>query len=123
MSKSRFAAAAAALAIVGAGILTPSAAMAAETVSVDTALRCVAGKATLTAKVSNGETAPLSAKIDTAYGSKTIALAAGTSASAAFSTRAASIPAGDVDVTYSATVFGVTITKTVSASYDAFSCR
>ena len=71
------------------------------TVTADT--RCVAGKVVLTARVANEAEVPVSLVIETAHGSKTIAaVQPGKSTTAAFTTRAASIPAGTVAVTASA---------------------
>lgn len=68
------------------------------------ATRCVAGKIVLTATVKNTDTAAADVTITSAYGSKSVtAVAPGSSASAAFTTRLASMPAGTVTVTGSAT--------------------
>lgn len=59
--------------------------------------RCVAGKVTLLLRVTNTGSAPVSVVADSAYGSKTFSsLAPGATSSAAFSTRATSIPAGSL---------------------------
>lgn len=70
------------------------------TVAADT--RCVAGKATLTVRVTNDGAAPVALAISTSYGSKSVAsVAPGKSTSAAFTTRQASLAGGTVAVTVS----------------------
>lgn len=57
--------------------------------------KCVAGKAYVTTTVRNTDTAPADITVTTAYGSKTVTdVPAGGTASAAFNSRLASIPAG-----------------------------
>ncbi|MBO3733056.1 family 43 glycosylhydrolase [Glycomyces niveus] len=69
-------------------------------VAVTSGSRCAAGKVVLTVTVANHSGGPVSLVISTPYGNKTIAsLAAGGSASTAFTTRAARIAAGEVTVT------------------------
>ncbi|HEX5857342.1 MAG TPA: Ig-like domain-containing protein, partial [Microbacterium sp.] len=80
--------------------------------------RCVAGKVTLTARVTNDGVQPIDIVVATAYGSKTATLAAGKSVAYAFSTRLASVPSGDVRVT--ATADGAS--RTVTAAYAPRSC-
>ncbi|SKB00352.1 arabinoxylan arabinofuranohydrolase [Agreia bicolorata] len=85
--------------------------------------RCVAGKALLTVQVTNNDAVPVKLVIDSAYGSKTIATVAPTkNGSHAFTTRLASLPAGEVTVTASATVDGQPVSTVVPASYDAKPC-
>lgn len=61
--------------------------------------RCIAGKVTVMLKVTNTGSAPVSVVASSAYGTKTFsALAAGGTATAAFSTRAAAIPAGSMSL-------------------------
>jgi hypothetical protein len=61
--------------------------------------RCVAGKVTEVISVTNGDDVAATVTIAGAYGSKTLTLAAGKTASASFSTRAASIAAHPVTIT------------------------
>ena len=83
------------------------------------ATRCVAGKVTLTLKVTNDGAVPVALDLGTAYGSKTVAaLAPGASTSAAFTTRLGSVAAGSADVTVSAG--GASAHST--AAYGAASC-
>ncbi|MFF2370886.1 immunoglobulin-like domain-containing protein [Agromyces sp. NPDC058110] len=66
------------------------------------ATRCVAGKVSLVVTAKNADDQRADVTIRTAYGDKTVALAAGASISSAFATRAASIPAGTLTLTGSA---------------------
>jgi Concanavalin A-like lectin/glucanases superfamily/Bacterial Ig-like domain (group 4) len=83
------------------------------TVHADT--RCVAGKVVLVAKASNTGDAATAISIATAYGSKTVEVAPGASASQTFSSRLAAIPAGTVEAT--------STTGTKAAPYAARSCN
>ncbi|KJC62831.1 hypothetical protein, partial [Agreia bicolorata] len=84
---------------------------------------CVAGKALLTVQVTNNDAVPVKLMIDSAYGSKTIATVAPTkNGSHAFTTRLASLPAGEVTVTASATVDGQPVSTVVPAPYEAKPC-
>ncbi|WP_082461943.1 LamG-like jellyroll fold domain-containing protein [Agromyces sp. Leaf222] len=67
------------------------------TVQADT--RCVAGKAVLVTQVANTGDAPAEIAVATPYGSKTVQVAAGKASSQTFSTRLASIPAGEAVAT------------------------
>jgi arabinoxylan arabinofuranohydrolase len=92
-------------------------------VSADAASRCVAGKSVLTVKVTNAEDVPVTATVTTPYGSKaSIVLGAGKSASSAFTTRAASIPAATAEVSVTATVGGEQLSTVVNAPFAAHSC-
>ncbi|MBB3157843.1 GH43 family beta-xylosidase [Microbacterium proteolyticum] len=85
--------------------------------------RCIAGKVTQTVTVRNAEGFPVTVTAKGPYGTKTFgALAAGKSSSAAFTTRAGSIPAGTVTVDAAATVNGKAVTDTVSVPFAAASC-
>lgn len=80
--------------------------------------RCVAGKVVLTVAVKNADTAAAEVTIDSAYGSKSFtAVAPGSSASAAFTTRLAATPATTVTITgFAPTQPTFTATPPVSAS-------
>ena len=92
-------------------------------VSVDAASRCVAGKSVLTVKVSNADEVPVTATVATPYGTKSgISVAAGKSASSAFTTRLANVPAGVADVAVTATVGGEQVSAAVQASFAAHTC-
>lgn len=69
-------------------------------ISASTASRCVAGKVVLTVSVSNLSDDAKDIVIESPYGSKTVTgLAGGKTSSAAFSSRLAAIPSGQVQVT------------------------
>jgi hypothetical protein len=63
------------------------------------AVRCVAGKAQVVVTVRNLDTVPADAVIRTPFGTKTVAVAAGTAASTSFATRLASITSGAATLT------------------------
>ncbi|MFK4761663.1 family 43 glycosylhydrolase [Microbacterium sp. ZW T5_45] len=81
--------------------------------------RCVAGKVVLVATVANDSDRAVTASIGSAYGAKTVTIAAGASASASFSTRLTTVPAGTVDVV--ATADGATDAVT-QAAVDPKTC-
>ncbi|NQX26177.1 family 43 glycosylhydrolase [Microbacteriaceae bacterium VKM Ac-2854] len=82
--------------------------------------RCVAGKAVLTVTAVNNNAVPVAMTLTSAYGTKSFAaVAPGKNASAAFTTRLASLPAGSASVT--ATAGGDTVT--VPAAYPALTCN
>jgi hypothetical protein len=85
--------------------------------------RCVAGKIVQTVTVTNAESFPVIMTARSEYGNKSFgAVAAGKSASAAFTTRMVSIGAGTVFVTANATVSGESVTVTQPVGYAAASC-
>jgi hypothetical protein len=89
-------------------------------VDVVVATRCVSGKVVVTPRVVNNDTVPVSVVIHNAYGEKTFAsVAPGDTVSAAFSTRQASIAAGEVVVTATAPDRAET---SRTATYEAASC-
>jgi GH43 family beta-xylosidase len=87
-------------------------------VSVETASRCVVGRVVQTVRVTNETGAPVEAVVTSAYGSRSVTLGAERSTAVAFSTRAGSVPAGEVSVT--ATADGVS--RTVTAPHAASAC-
>ncbi|MGX5697558.1 immunoglobulin-like domain-containing protein [Agromyces soli] len=87
--------------------VTPGVELAAET-------RCVAGKVAVVAKSTNRSSQSVSAVVASPYGERTIVLAAGATQSVTFSSRLATVPAGQV----TATVDGVA----VAASYGGRAC-
>ncbi len=87
-------------------------------VAVTAESRCVSGKVVLTVKLANGATAPADVSVWTAYGTKSATLAAGKTASYAFTTRLASLPAGEVRVT----VTDGSASGTVTAAYAIRTC-
>ncbi|WP_139417967.1 family 20 glycosylhydrolase [Agromyces laixinhei] len=85
--------------------------------------RCVASKALLAVKATNGEALPLAVTFSSAYGTKTFeAVAAGKNAVHAFTTRVADLPAGDVTIEATAVVDGETVSTTSTVPYGARTC-
>lgn len=92
-------------------------------VTASVAARCVAGKVVQVLTVTNGEDVPVSVSASGQYGTKTFAaLAAGKSASASFTTRAVSVPAGSVTLTATATIAGTPVTHTAEVTTAPASC-
>ncbi|BCW39489.1 hypothetical protein StoSoilB3_10240 [Arthrobacter sp. StoSoilB3] len=86
--------------------------------------KCVAGKVTVTAQLTNNDTKSVQATFTSSYGTKSFAeVKPGKNAVHAFTTRAASVPAGTVAVEAKATVNGQPVTVTVNAAYNAASCN
>jgi len=85
-----------------------------------TAAKCLAGKVVQSVAVTNTDPATITATIVGAYGNKVLTLAAGTSASAAFTTRLTATPAQTVTVTARA-ADGRTTTQ--SALVPSTTCR
>jgi hypothetical protein len=77
--------------------------------------RCIAGKITEIVSVKNADDVAATVAIAGAYGSKTVTVAAGKTASASFTTRAASIAAHDVTITGEASG-GLTYSSTVTVA-------
>lgn len=88
-------------------------------VTVSTTSRCVAGAVVLVVTAANEDGAPATVSVTTPYGARTIALAPGTTASSAFSTRLGSMPAGNV----SAAVTREGNNSTLEVGYAAQRCR
>ncbi|RKS93110.1 Ig-like protein group 4 [Microbacterium sp. AG790] len=88
-------------------------------VTVSTTSRCVAGAVVLVVTAANEDGAPATVSVTTPYGARTIALAPGTTASSAFSTRLGSMPAGNV----SAAVTREGSNSTLEVGYAAQRCR
>ena len=87
-------------------------------VTVTAQTRCVAGKVVLTAVLANGGDSSADVSVSTPYGAKSATIAAGKTVSYAFTTRLASIDAGQVSV---AVVDGDT-SGTVTAQYAVRTC-
>lgn len=66
-------------------------------VTVEAETRCVVGKVVVTARVSNASAEPVTAVVTTPYGARTLTVRPDGAASAAFTTRLASVPAGEVN--------------------------
>ncbi|MET0353370.1 MAG: family 16 glycoside hydrolase [Plantibacter flavus] len=89
-------------------------------VSVTTDVRCVAGKAFVTARGTNDADVPVDIELSTPYGERTIeGVEPGASAFHSFTTRLASVPAGSVTATASADGQ----TGEAVAEYAATTCR
>ncbi|KQZ09532.1 hypothetical protein ASD23_15040 [Agromyces sp. Root1464] len=85
--------------------------------------RCIGGRAVLSVRALNGESLPLDVTLATDYGVKSFtAVDPGKNAVHAFSTRLATLPAGEVDVTATAHVDGSPVSSTTVVPYDARSC-
>ncbi|MFH8249072.1 LamG-like jellyroll fold domain-containing protein [Microbacterium sp. B2969] len=79
--------------------------------------RCVAGKVTIVATLTNKAATPASGAVVTSYGTATFAdLAAGKSTSKTFSTKAASVASGTVSVTIAG------VSAPVTATYPTTTC-
>lgn len=88
-----------------------------------TAVRCVAGKATLIVQATNRSGVAVALAVSSALGVRQVAaLAPGATTSLAFTSRAAHLSAGTATVTASATVDGEPATHTVQATYPSISC-
>lgn len=83
-------------------------------IGVEASTRCVAGKAVVIAKVTNESSQSASVVVASPYGTRTLTVAGGASASASFSSRLAMAPAGEI----SGTVDGAVST----ATYGGRSC-
>ncbi|MEE6272115.1 PQQ-dependent sugar dehydrogenase [Georgenia wangjunii] len=88
-------------------------------VSVVADTRCVVGRIVETVRVTNESAVPVEAVISSSYGSRTVTIAPDRTTAVAFSTRQASVGAGEVSVTASAEGMP---DSTATASYAARSC-
>jgi hypothetical protein len=91
-------------------------------VTATTTDRCVVGKATQVVTVTNNEQVPVEVTVTSPYGTKTVTIAAGKSKSVSFSTRAASIEAGTITLSATATIDGTTVTADQDITYEAAAC-
>ncbi len=91
----------------------------AATVDATALTRCVVGKVVVVAKVENEAATPAEVAISTPFGTREATIDAGRTASYAFSSRLASVPAGDVTVTVTGDDGQTT---TVTAPFAAHSC-
>ncbi|MFH8248733.1 beta-L-arabinofuranosidase domain-containing protein [Microbacterium sp. B2969] len=93
------------------------------TVTAQTLVRCAAGKAVVTVQATNTSDVPVALAITTPYGSKQVAeLAPGKTTSQAFTTKLATLPAGEASVKATATVDAKAASATVTAPIAALSC-
>jgi beta-xylosidase len=85
--------------------------------------RCVQGKVVLSVVATNPNSFPVKVVITSAYGSKTVTeVAAGKSATHSFTTREASVPAGQASATASAFVGGKAASASATTPYAAATC-
>jgi len=85
--------------------------------------RCLAGKAYVAVRATNGEDVPLDVTLATPFGTKAFAdVAPGRNAYQSFAVRAGSVEAGTATVTVTGVVDGEEVTSEVEASYAASSC-
>ena len=84
--------------------------------------RCVAGKATLIASLTNEGEKQAEVVVESQYGTKRLSLAAGKSASTSFSTRTVELAAGQLTAKVTTTVAGEPITTTHTAAYTTRTC-
>ncbi|PPH41195.1 cellulosome enzyme [Rathayibacter sp. AY1E4] len=93
------------------------------TVSGTAASRCTAGKVTITGTATNTSAVAADVTIGSAWGTKTFTgVAPGKTVSAAFSTRAASVGAGALDVRIAGTVDGAAASGSTAPAYGAARC-
>ncbi|MFF2370888.1 beta-L-arabinofuranosidase domain-containing protein [Agromyces sp. NPDC058110] len=91
-------------------------------VTAEASARCVAGKAVIVVKAANGDDVPVELAETSAYGTAGASLAPGKTVSKTFSTRVATIAAGSVAVTATASLDGRTVSTDLEAAYPALSC-
>lgn len=91
-------------------------------VSMSVSSRCVAGKVVLAVQVQNADEMPVTAAIESDFGKKTVSVAPGKTTAHAFTTRAASVSAGEITAAVSATVDGEPVTVDVDSPYEPRSC-
>lgn len=84
--------------------------------------RCVAGKVVQVVTVTNGSSASGTFAIAGPAGAKDVTIAAGKSTSITFTTRSATLAAGQLTIAASATIGGTPATATKTVSYAAASC-
>jgi parallel beta-helix repeat protein len=103
--------------------LTRAAAEPALAIDVTATTRCIAGKVVLTAAVENETDVRVNITLATPYGSTTFnALKPGKSASKAFTTRLAEMPAGELTVTSTATLDGQPVQSIRTVGYPSAGC-
>ncbi|WP_277207691.1 DUF4978 domain-containing protein [Isoptericola croceus] len=86
------------------------------------AVRCVAGKAVVTVRVANGGVAPASFAVSSEFGSRTHDLGVDKKAAASFTSRQASVDAGEAAVAVSGEIGGKAVAETLTAPYDSITC-
>ncbi|MCR2816655.1 outer membrane protein assembly factor BamB family protein [Microbacterium jiangjiandongii] len=92
-----------------------------DTLHVTTTPRSLAGKVYLSVSALNDATVPVDIVISSPFGDKTFTdVAPGRTVSVSLNTRGASITAGEVTVTATASIDGRTLTRTKTAGFEAF---
>ncbi len=92
-----------------------------DTLSVSATPRALAGKVYLSVSALNDSAVPVDIVIATEFGEKTFAaVAPGKTVSVSLNSRAASVAAGQATITATASVDGKTLTRTKTASFDAY---
>ncbi|WP_454043040.1 endo-1,4-beta-xylanase [Cellulosimicrobium sp. Marseille-Q8652] len=94
-------------------------------VAVEAQARCLAGRAYVAVRATNGTDVPLDVSLATPYGTRSsAAVAPGRSAYRSFAVRTASVPAGTATVTVTGAVGGGggQVTRTLSAAYEGTTC-
>ncbi len=92
-------------------------------VTVTAETRCLAGKAYVAVRATNGEDVPVDVTLATPFGTKAVtAVAPGANAYQSFAVRAPSAEAGEATVTATATVDGEQVSTEVVAPYAATTC-
>jgi len=91
--------------------------------AVEATPRCLAGKAYVAVRATNGEDVPVTVTLSTPFGERAFAdVAPGRSAYQSFPARAPSAPTGTATVSATATIDGEEVTATVDAPFDALDC-
>jgi len=91
--------------------------------AVEVSPRCLAGKAYVAVRATNGEDVPVDLTLTTPYGTRSFAdVQPGRNAYQSFAARTASVPAGTVSVTGVATLDGKEVTTTREAPVEALDC-
>ncbi|WP_435736825.1 endo-1,4-beta-xylanase [Cellulosimicrobium sp. PMB13] len=99
-------------------------------VTVEAQARCLAGKAYVAVRATNGADVPLDVSLATPYGTRAFTgVAPGGSAYQSFAVRATSVPAGTATVTVTGTAAGsdggeriAEVSRTLDVPYDAHTC-
>nr|WP_241744445.1 bacterial Ig-like domain-containing protein [Cellulosimicrobium arenosum] len=91
--------------------------------AVQASARCLAGRAYVAVRATNGEDVPVDVRLATPYGERTFAdVGPGRNAYQSFAVRADSVPAGTVTVDGAATIAGEEVTTTSEVELDGLDC-
>lgn len=92
-------------------------------VELEATARCVAGRAHVVVRAANANAVAVDVDVESGYGSRSFAsVGAERAVSAAFATRASSIPAGTVTASVTGEVDGSQVTTSVEGTHPALSC-